>query len=90
MPLTVCTTVSNPRRSAQGPTRPKADSETYTMPGRSSARSSGDNPRRASVPGRYPCENTSASRMSSRSVSKSVFSRRSRCAESLPCPVSNS
>ena len=33
MPLTVCTTVSNPRRSAHGPTRPKAESDTYTMPG---------------------------------------------------------
>src|SRR5438093_934886 len=41
MPLTVCTTVSNPRRDAHGPTWLKAHSETTTMPGRNCASDSG-------------------------------------------------
>ena len=58
------------------------------MPGRTVASSSGESPRSASVPGRYPCENTSVSRTSPSSVSLFRASRRSRCAESLPWPVS--
>ena len=52
IPLTVCTTVSNPRREAHGPTWLNAHSDTYTRPGRSAASSSGDSPRPPSVPGR--------------------------------------
>src|SRR5437867_8935410 len=62
MPLTVCTTVSKPRRNAHGPTWLNAHRETNTMPGRTFASASGEKPRVPSVPGRYPCENTSASR----------------------------
>src|SRR5262244_358869 len=59
-------------------------------PGRIAPSSSGDKPRLAKVPGRYPCEKTSALRTSPRRISASPLARRSSSADSLPCPVSNS
>src|SRR2546430_17132641 len=62
MPLTVCTTVSKPRRDAHGPTWLNAHRETNTMPGRTFASASGEKPRVAIGPGRSPPEATSAPR----------------------------
>ena len=90
MPLTDCTMLSNPRRSRHGPVPPHALSDTQTIPGRRFASACGENPRAASAPGRYDCENTSASRASARRASTPSGVRRSRRAESLPMPVSSS
>src|SRR5215475_8708134 len=81
MPLTDWMMVSKPRLSRHGPACPKAESVTYTMPGRSRATSSGLRPRRASAPGRYDWQKTSAWRRSARSCSASAVCRMSRGGE---------
>ena len=57
-------------------------------PGRIAASSSGDKPRLAKVPGRYPCENTSALRTSPRRISTSAGARRmTKIARKLTVPT---
>ncbi len=80
IPLATCTSESNPRRCAHGPSCPHALSDTQIRCGCRSSSS-----KRSSAPGRYPVSSTSAP---ASSASRRSASARSSSALRLPGPVS--